>query len=230
MTKQPGTSSQDLKQCKIELRKRIIEERDKLTAEERAAKSAIICRKLQRVFEQQLNAHRIHNGQHAAVLSYLPYRSEVDVLPFLRWCWEENIMVAVPRTLPEERRMIFHRIGGLEDTEATSTYGIREPHQALAVVDDPSSIALILVPGVVFDPAGRRIGYGGGYYDRYLAELAASAPGIGAGSSKRPLLAAPCFDLQIAKSVPAEPHDISMDVILTEHREIVVRDWRLTYG
>jgi len=121
--------------------------------------------------------------------------------------------------------MIFHRIRSLEDTRVTTPYGIREPHPHLAEMNDPSSIVLILVPGVVFDPSGRRIGYGGGYYDRYLADLAGSVQDGGAGIKKLPLLAAPCFDLQIAMNVPAEPHDIPMDIILTEHREIVVRDW-----
>jgi 5-formyltetrahydrofolate cyclo-ligase len=237
MTKQPGMSSQDAKQRKIALRKQIIGKRDKLPPEVRASKSAIICDKLWRLLQQQLDKLRIHNGQPATVLSYLPFRSEVDVLPFLHWCWTEGIAVAVPRTLPDERRMIFHRIGSLADTETTSPYGIREPHPGLAAVDDPSSAVMILVPGAVFDPAGRRIGYGGGYYDRYLAGLVEPArecaPDIGyaggahptvPGTAERPLLVAPCFDLQVVASVPAEPHDISMDLILTEHREIVVRD------
>ena len=125
--------------------------------------------------------------------------------------------------------LIATRSGKLESRAMLRTSSVCLPK--------PSSAAMILVPGAVFDPAGRRIGYGGGYYDRYLAGLVEPArecaPDIGyAGgahptvpdTAERPLLVAPCFDLQVVASVPAEPHDISMDLILTEHREIVVRD------
>lgn len=232
MTEQPGITSQETKQRKIALRKQILEERDKLTADERADKSAIICGKLQNLYQrmqlmfEQQDVSREQNGQRKAVLSYLPFRSEVDVLPFLRWCWEHRITVAVPRTQPEERRMTFHRIRSLEDTEVTSPYGIREPHPSLDELSDPSLVGLIIVPGAVFDADGRRIGYGGGYYDRFLADFAAvEQRPIGTGPNRRPPLVAPCFDLQITDTLPSEPHDITMDIILTEHREIVARDW-----
>jgi 5-formyltetrahydrofolate cyclo-ligase len=71
----------------------------------------------------------------------------------------------------------------------------------------------MLVPGVAFDRTGRRLGYGGGYYDRLLPLLGPDA-----------VCAAGAYELQLVDEVPAAPHDLTVDVIVTEARTLAVRD------
>ncbi len=83
--------------------------------------------------------------------------------------------------------------------------GIREPVRRVPgpVID------LAFVPGVAFDARGRRLGYGGGFYDRFLAAIAPGAPAVGY-----------CFDAQVVEEVPAEAHDRRVEAIVTEQRVI----------
>lgn len=89
--------------------------------------------------------------------------------------------------------------------------GIREP----AVREPVEAVDAALVPGVAFDETGGRLGHGGGFFDRYLETIAPVVPIVGL-----------CFDVQIVNEVPREPHDRSVDVIVTERRVIRCRDGR----
>jgi 5-formyltetrahydrofolate cyclo-ligase len=89
---------------------------------------------------------------------------------------------------------------------ATGFHGIDEPLAHCGAVD-PAAIDWVLVPGVAFDAACHRLGYGGGYYDRLLPLVPAAAPRI-----------AGAFDVQIVERVPAAPHDIAIDAVVTESR------------
>ena len=82
-------------------------------------------------------------------------------------------------------------------------YGPKEPGRRVAV--DPSSVDLVLTPGLAFDRRGNRLGYGGGHYDRYLARLQPSARRIGIG-----------FSIQVVPSLPAGPGDEPLDAVVTE--------------
>lgn len=82
-------------------------------------------------------------------------------------------------------------------------YGIKEPSECIEVPIENIDIALI--PGIVFDRSGMRIGFGKGYYDRFLSEFQGVKIGI-------------CYDFQIQESIPSSPHDIAMDIIITEKR------------
>ncbi len=86
--------------------------------------------------------------------------------------------------------------------------GIPEPTLSCAVVL-PQDIDWVLVPGVAFDTAGRRLGYGGGFYDRLLPLF-----------PSRTARVAGAFDLQLVERVPAAPHDLAIDTIVTETRTI----------
>ncbi|HIZ26994.1 5-formyltetrahydrofolate cyclo-ligase [Barnesiella sp. An55] len=87
-------------------------------------------------------------------------------------------------------------------------YGIWEPADATAI--DPSQLEWIVVPGVAFDRAMNRLGRGKGYYDRLLQQISARKIGI-------------CYGLQLLDEIPAEPHDIKMDLIVTENN-IIYKD------
>ena len=108
----------------------------------------------------------------------------------------------------EKGNMEFYYVSDLDKLEA-GAYGIREPKKDSIPVTDLTD-ALILVPALAFDREGHRIGYGGGYYDRYLRRCGARAIGV-------------IYEELLADSLPHEPHDISVDAIVTEGRILSVK-------
>jgi len=91
----------------------------------------------------------------------------------------------------------------------TGAYGIKVPSDA-AVLKDTSLLSLVIVPGLAFDLNGNRAGFGKGYYDRFLGEISC-------------LRAALCFEFQVFAAFSPEPHDVPVDVIITEKRIIYRR-------
>lgn len=133
--------------------------------------------------------------------------------PVLNEVFTEEIF-AVSRRLG--KRVAYPRVSGtiLEFAEVTErgelspgTFGILEPTGSRVV--PPSSFDLLLVPGVAFDLSGHRLGYGKGFYDRILHRRAGHA-----------LLAGLCFEQQLVEALPAETHDVRMDMIFTEERTL----------
>ena len=153
--------------------------------------------------------------QNAAVIcAYLSIRGEMDTRPILERARVEGKLVALPVTVTgaEQGRMVFRPLLGLEPHELpTGRFGIPEPpetHGVLSLRDFAG--ALMVVPGLAFDDQGFRIGYGGGYYDRLLAELRSAAiPVTAVGLSY-----AACRP----HSLPREAHDIPLDYIIDERR------------
>jgi 5-formyltetrahydrofolate cyclo-ligase len=89
------------------------------------------------------------------------------------------------------------------DELVPTTYGPKEPGRRVAV--DPGEVDLVVTPGLAFDRAGRRLGYGGGYYDRYLARLRPDAARVGIA-----------FSLQVVDEVPAGPADEPVHLVVTD--------------
>lgn len=122
--------------------------------------------------------------------------------------------MAVPVSKPAERKIIPVRLNSFEELTA-GPYGIREPdmHVQLAAghlnaLPDALSVQeldVVIVPGVAFDRKGGRLGYGGGYYDRFLPQLRPNALKIGIA-----------YQLQMVEQLPMETHDIPLDLIVTE--------------
>lgn len=142
---------------------------------------------------------------------YIPFRSETDVMPVVRWCWAQRIPVAAPRVdaaAAHARAMTLHNVAGEQDLQP-GAFGIREPvpHAPQAALQPGT---LMLVPGLAFDAAGRRLGYGGGYYDSLLAKHRAAV------ASGAMILAAPIFAAQLVRAVPDEPHDVRVRFLITE--------------
>ena len=131
------------------------------------------------------------------IYGYLPYNQEVRTVPMLERALREGKRVAVPKVYGEEMRFIY-----LTDlTKVAKGYsGIPEPIEDGLVADDPH--ALVLMPGLAFDPQGHRIGYGGGFYDRFLA----SEP-------EHPTIAL-CYDFQLLPELETEEFDIPVDTVL----------------
>jgi 5-formyltetrahydrofolate cyclo-ligase len=145
------------------------------------------------------------------VLLTLPFRSEWDTLTVVRAALAAGKRVLVPRVDPAARMLTLHAIADPARDVAPGHQGIPEPLARIDAVA-PSEVDWVLVPGVAFDGEGRRIGYGGGYYDRLLPLVPGGAARI-----------AGAFDLQVVERVPAGPQDATVDVVATESRALVTR-------
>ena len=132
-----------------------------------------------------------------SIYGYMSYNQEVRTLPILEQALRDGKRVAIPKCYGPEMRFIW-----MEDLSLTekSSCGIPEPVSDEPIADDP--YALVLMPGMAFDAAGHRIGYGGGYYDKFLA-----------AEPDHPTLAL-CFDFQVVEHLETEEFDIPVDAVL----------------
>ena len=136
-----------------------------------------------------------------AILLYAPVRGEVDLIPLARRARAQGKTVAFPRCDTESKTMRFHIL--TPDARLTpGAYGIPEP-PADAPLCPLNENTLCLVPGLSFDPMGNRLGYGGGYYDRFLTDF----PGISAGVLPRRMM---------VRQIPTEPSDVPVDLLFCE--------------
>ncbi len=181
-----------------ELRKTILARRDRLSADEQADRSRRVVTRLSAMEE-------IRGATHLFV--YVSFRSEVQTREFIHQCLAEGKTVSVPVTQVETSSLLAVRITDPGSQLRPGYCGIPEPTAAWADANrvDPATIDVVIVPGSVFDPRGGRLGYGGGYYDRFLS-----------GQTPGALRAALAYDLQVVDQVPLEPHDRRMDRIVTE--------------
>ena len=131
------------------------------------------------------------------IYGYLPYNQEVRTTAMLEQAQKDGKRIAVPKILGDT--MIFVWLDDLGAVEKGYS-GIPEPVDLTPVADDPT--ALVLMPGMAFDPEGHRCGYGGGFYDKFLA----SEPG-------HPTLAL-CYDFQVLPHLETEEFDIPVDCVL----------------
>lgn len=173
---------------KKELRRQIREKKRAMTPEQIESAS----RRLGELF-----ASSEQYKQAKTIYGYLPYNQEVRTVPMLERAMADGKRVAVPKVYGEEMRFIY-----ISDMSRISAgyAGIPEPIDDEPVADDPT--ALVLMPGLAFDPQGHRIGYGGGFYDRFLAQ----EPG-------HPTLAL-CYDFQMLPKLETEAFDIPVDCVL----------------
>ncbi|WP_066365794.1 5-formyltetrahydrofolate cyclo-ligase [Neobacillus fumarioli] len=131
---------------------------------------------------------------------------EVDTFQIIRKAWELGKMVAVPKCVPQEKRMVFRTLTEFSQLESVF-YGLLEPipEQTSAVKAD--QLDLLIVPGLAFSPDGFRLGFGGGYYDRFLT-----------GFSGKTLSLA--FPEQIISRFPVQKHDLPVEKIITPDKVI----------
>jgi 5-formyltetrahydrofolate cyclo-ligase len=184
-------------QQKAALRKTIQARLKSISPEDRVARSSEAGRRL-----MQLEAFR-----HAStVMMYMPMPREVDVTCLALRCFQKGITVCVPRVVWARRDMSAVEVTSFDDQSMDlDDHGIRSPRDGRLIL--PTSIDVVIVPGLAFDTHGNRLGRGGGFYDRFLARVGKSALKIGVA-----------FDDQIIERVPTEPGDITVDVIVTDRR------------
>ena len=142
-----------------------------------------------------------------AVAGYLAVRGEIDPSAALAGLRARGARIALPRVTATSPRLVFHLVAPGTVLRA-GAFGIPEPAPdapEVALAD----LALLIVPGVAFDPAGRRLGFGGGYYDGVIDEArGAGAVAIGLA-----------YDFQIVDDCPAGPADVGVDAIATDVRD-----------
>jgi 5-formyltetrahydrofolate cyclo-ligase len=205
-----AASNLQMDERKKQLRKQITADRSALSETHQKEKSAVIC---QRALEQIQFLRAPFYEKDFTLFTYIPIRSEVNLLPIATWCWEQGIRVAAPRVLLPERVLEFHYIASYEELYPQSPWGIQEPSTDAPRVDSASHQGCMLVPGLAFDSNRGRLGYGGGFYDKYINQLQVQ-------QVRMPYKLALAYDLQIVDEVPCEPHDFRLDMILTETRKL----------
>ncbi|MFO7951401.1 MAG: 5-formyltetrahydrofolate cyclo-ligase [Bacillota bacterium] len=189
-----------IKEEKSKLRKKIIRLRDELSPVEIIRKSQMIGEKL-----FALPAY----CDAAAVMFFLTFGSEVDTRPMVEETFRRGKVALAPKTLSENRELIPSKILDWDKDLSPGAYNIPEPKQGALRPYPPEKIDLLIVPGVAFDSKKRRLGYGGGYYDRFFERLKEDTP-----------LIALAFELQILSEIPSDQWDRRVDLIITEDRVI----------
>lgn len=188
------TEENNMSRTKKELRREALGRRSELSDQAVREKSMAIC---SRISEMDLYKKATD------ICIYMPIRNEVDVTLLIEQARIDGKGIWIPKVLGEEMR--FNEYDG-ERLEKSETFGIPESLSEKYLDSDENT--LIIMPGAVFDRAGNRIGYGGGFYDRYL--------------EKHPWCRtiAVCYDLQVVDSIPVESHDIRPEMIVTEIRQL----------
>ncbi|WP_433945674.1 5-formyltetrahydrofolate cyclo-ligase [Paenibacillus sp. SN-8-1] len=146
------------------------------------------------------------------LFAYLSFRDEPATLPLIRSCWSHGDRILVPRITGPEN-FTLHELAGEEDL-AAGTWGIPEPaaHLPEWETDQYADIDLVVVPGLAYDLTGGRIGFGGGYYDRFMEQLGGQCREAG---QPMPLLAALVLREQIVTDIPMEEHDFRLNLLFT---------------
>ncbi|MFK0383735.1 5-formyltetrahydrofolate cyclo-ligase [Agrobacterium sp. NPDC090273] len=184
---QPGVGE------KARLRGERLAARDALTTDERHVKSLAMC---------VCGAARINFELGTVVSGFMPIRSEADIRPLLESLRRKGARLALPVVLDRET-IVFRTFE--EGMPLTNTgFGTTGPGQDAQILDPD----ILLVPLSAFDRQGHRIGYGAGHYDRAIARLHKQG--------RKPTLIGVAFDCQEVPFVPAEPHDVPLNAILTE--------------
>ena len=173
---------------KKELRKKIREQK-------RAMSEAQIVSASERLGELFLACDQYQNAK--TIYGYLPYNQEVRTVPMLEQAMKDGKRVAVPKCYGEEMRFIY--MDDLSKVEKGYA-NIPEPIADEPVADDQT--ALVLMPGMAFTKDGKRMGYGGGFYDKFLA-----------AEPNHPTVAL-CYEFQMVEDLPTEDYDIPVDCVL----------------
>ena len=186
-----------INEYKNTLRQRILELRSNLSEQEINDKSQKIIKTLA-TFPEFSNSKLI--------MCYVDFRNEVVTKGFITDCLKEGRRVAVPFIFKKDgsKEMLASEIFNIDDLRQ-GAFGLLEPSINSMIEVDPKELELIIVPGVVFDYSKNRIGYGAGYYDRFLKKVNKNCYKVGVA-----------FDIQFVNEVLAEEHDIKLDAIITE--------------
>lgn len=193
------TVAEDIRQIKKELRSGLKTKRRSMSVEEKAGYDRKIFQKLRNLW-----AFRCCD----TVFTYVSTDIEVDTREIINFCLETGRRVAVPRCTEKSGEMLFYYIDGLDELKKGS-FGVLEPEadeSRLATIEK----GLCLVPALGFDKKGFRLGYGKGYYDRFLSMFGGDSVGL-------------CYDNCISESFPHGRYDRPTAVVVTDKRIMISR-------
>jgi len=183
-------------QDKAGLRKELLSKRDNIPPEVRRAKNRM-------VRERLLSLDEFRNA--GIVFFFASFRTEVDTTEMIKSSLTSGKRVLLPKVDKDRHELMLYEITDFGEL-SPGYMGIPEPSfqgRQMSINDAD----IVIIPGAGFDASGNRIGYGGGYYDRLLSGLQKQVPVI-----------APAYEEQIVDSIPSEPHDIRVQMIVTDRR------------
>ena len=142
-----------------------------------------------------------------SLMVYVDFRNEVGTASLIVRALEEGKRVSVPITGIKEKKLTPSELLDYPGDLEPGAWGILEPGKDCIRPVHPGDLDMVVVPGVAFDPAGNRLGYGGGFYDRFLP---GTRPGI--------VYLAPAFEIQMVDNVFPGPLDVPVHIVITEER------------
>lgn len=161
-------------------------------------------------FSKDIN-NSIYNSSYykdaETIMTFVSFLDEVDTHEFIKESIANGKRIVVPITIPETKELRPSQVNDFSELEP-GYYNILSPKEEFIRLVDPKEIDLVIVPGVAFDRSGYRVGYGGGYYDRFLSKI----PNV--------VKIAIAFHLQLIDKAPKEHFDIPVDYIVTE-KEVI---------
>lgn len=184
----------DIRGYKQDLRARSKERRRNIAADEKQLLDKAVADNVRRLKEYR---------PAKTILIYMSTPIEVDTIGIIKNAWADGKRVAVPRCIPDTRDMEFHYIDNLECL-SVGTFSVLEPDPSLPIVTDFSG-CLMIVPGMHFDMKGYRIGYGKGYYDRYMVRFTGISAGI-------------CYSGELKPFLYHGRYDRHVDIVVTDKR------------
>lgn len=147
-----------------------------------------------------------HFQNASAVFIYLAFKNEVRTDNIIEKAWQQKKKVLVPVCRKKDKNLLLSELHSFSEL-GPGTWNIPEPRLEYLRPVSPFIADLAVIPGLAFDSRGYRLGYGAGYYDRFLPQLSPECPVI-----------ALAYDFQVLESVPSEPHDMPVDMIITEKK------------
>lgn len=147
------------------------------------------------------------------IMCYVSFGNEVYTHDLIKKWICDGKQVSVPcvvNNAKESKHMYAVKINSFDELKVSGKYGILEPPLLDCNILNPDMLDVVIVPGCAFDINKNRMGFGAGYYDRFLSNVPGECKKIGI-----------CFDFQVLQKIPYEEHDVSLDLVVTEKRIIL---------
>jgi len=186
------------------LRKRLLNKRNLLSKRSILEKSNRIADKLIKFDKYQ---------QSEKIMLYIATKTEVQTQRIIESAQKDNKNIYIPLIIKEQHDLIPSLVIDFEKEIALGNLGIYQPKEDFHRFFPPSTLDLVIVPGIAFTQQGHRLGRGGGYYDRFLKKLSRQAYSVGLA-----------FEMQIIEEIPLEESDMPVDFIITEKRIIKLKN------
>lgn len=181
------------------IRQEVLQRRDAISKNVKKEKDIVIMQRISQLPEF-INAKTI--------FFYTSFRSEVDTIDMIKVSLNTGKLIVLPKVDKENNRLKLYEIKNMNEV-ARGYMWILEPFVSEDRLRDLDDIDLIIIPGAAFDIYGNRLGYGAGFYDMLLSKMEKKIP-----------IVAPAYEEQIVEKIPAEPHDIKVDKIVTDKKVI----------